>query len=289
MVKKIKKLKKFSIVDVGIPLFNESKNIEKTLKSLKNQTFKNTRFIILNNSSTDNTYHICKKIIKNDKRFHIFQNKKKMSSFSNFNKVFKKSNSKYFFWNSGHDLRSKNFIKDSIVYMENNKDVGLCFSNFFVNSKINLKLINVDNEKKNRNFFSILKYFSNIKFNYQVYGVFRSSILSKTSLFRNVVGGDEILVKEVAFLSNIKKITGNSYTNLYINNYGSWKDYLKKHLLINKSNIPKTIIFFPFLKNCQLFFQYEKNIIKFFFYVINELCKTLQKCFYYYKELLIKI
>jgi glycosyltransferase involved in cell wall biosynthesis len=288
MVKKIKKLKKFSIIDVGIPLFNESKNIQKTLRSLKNQTFKNIRFIILDNISNDQTTYMCKKITKNDKRFYLFKNEKKISSFNNFNNVFKISNAKYFFWNSGHDLRSKNFIKDSVEYMERNKDVGLCYSNFLVNSKKNLKIININNEIKKRNFFSIFKYFLNIKFNYQIYGVFRTSILNKTGLLRNVVGGDEILVKEVAFLSNIKRITGNSYTNLFIKNYGSWNEYLKKHLLDNKSSFLKNIFLLPFLQTCKLFFRYEKNNFKIFLYIINELYKTFQKSFFYYKELLIK-
>ena len=88
MVKKNKKLKDKSLIDIGIPIYNESKNLLKTLKNLSSFKNLNIRFIIADNCSTDSSSEIYKKFFQTDKRFKYFIHKKKISSFKNFNYVF---------------------------------------------------------------------------------------------------------------------------------------------------------------------------------------------------------
>ena len=65
---------------IGIPVYNEEKNILKLLKSLKNQSYSKFLIIISDNYSTDKTYEIINKKIKNDKRFLIYRQKKNIGS-----------------------------------------------------------------------------------------------------------------------------------------------------------------------------------------------------------------
>lgn len=53
--------KSLPLVSVIIPALNEEKYIEKTLKSLKKQTYKKIEIIVVDNNSTDNTREIAKK------------------------------------------------------------------------------------------------------------------------------------------------------------------------------------------------------------------------------------
>ena len=45
-------------------VYNESEFLEKSIKSILNQKFKNFEFIILNDGSTDNSEKIIKKYLK---------------------------------------------------------------------------------------------------------------------------------------------------------------------------------------------------------------------------------
>ena len=54
-------------VSVIVPVYNASKYIEETLKSILNQNFTNFEIIIINDGSTDNSLEIIKKTLKDSK------------------------------------------------------------------------------------------------------------------------------------------------------------------------------------------------------------------------------
>ena len=56
-------------VSIIVAAYNIENYIEKCIKSLINQTYKNIEIIIINDGSTDNTLNVIKKI--NDKRIKI--------------------------------------------------------------------------------------------------------------------------------------------------------------------------------------------------------------------------
>jgi glycosyltransferase involved in cell wall biosynthesis len=285
MAKKNKKLKSKSHIDIGIPIFNESKYLLITLTNLSKFRDLNIRFIISDNCSTDNSSEICKRFIKTDKRFKYFFHKKKITSFKNFNYVFNKSNSKYFLWNSGHDLRSANFIRDANNVMEKDTSIALCYSDTKINGKKNFDLINIKNELNFNSFFNIIKFFYNLDYNYQIYGMFRSSLLKETKLFRNCIGGDTFLIKEIAFLGKISKLNSNSFTNLIIDSHANWYLYKKKHLNSSqKINFFKDFFISQLLINFKVIRGNEKSLTKMLVYVILFFFKLLKQLYYIYIE-----
>lgn len=56
---------KYPLVSVIIPTYNSGIFLDKCLKSLKNQTYKNIEIVVVDNNSTDNTKNIAKKYTKN--------------------------------------------------------------------------------------------------------------------------------------------------------------------------------------------------------------------------------
>lgn len=59
-------------ISVIIPVYNVEKYLSQCLESVIYQTYKNLEIIIVNNGSTDNSFSICKKYAKNDKRIKLF-------------------------------------------------------------------------------------------------------------------------------------------------------------------------------------------------------------------------
>lgn len=55
-------------VTIIIPMYNSEKYVIKTLNSIKNQTYQNIEVIVVDDSSTDSSYEIVNKYIKNTKR-----------------------------------------------------------------------------------------------------------------------------------------------------------------------------------------------------------------------------
>lgn len=70
------------MISIIVPIYNCEKYLEKCIKSLINQTYKDLEIILINDGSTDNSYEICKKYKKIDKRIKIINNNNKGVSYS---------------------------------------------------------------------------------------------------------------------------------------------------------------------------------------------------------------
>ncbi len=68
-----KKLKKFPLVTIAIPAYNEEKRIKRTLTSILRLEYpiKKLEFVVINDGSTDKTKKIVEKIIKENRKFNI--------------------------------------------------------------------------------------------------------------------------------------------------------------------------------------------------------------------------
>lgn len=60
-------------ISVIVPIFNTEKYIEKCVKSIINQTYKNLDIILVDDGSIDNSYHICLQLAKQDKRIKLIR------------------------------------------------------------------------------------------------------------------------------------------------------------------------------------------------------------------------
>ena len=96
---------RFSIITV---VLNDIKNIEKTILSLKNQTYKNYEHIIIDGKSSDGTVELIKKYSKTVKLYV----KKDKSLYEAINRGIKKSKGEIIFLiHSGDIFGDKNVLK----------------------------------------------------------------------------------------------------------------------------------------------------------------------------------
>lgn len=59
------------MVSVIIPVYNVSKTLQKCVSSVLSQTYKNIEVILVNDASTDDSLHICRKLALGDKRVKV--------------------------------------------------------------------------------------------------------------------------------------------------------------------------------------------------------------------------
>ncbi|EKP7814543.1 glycosyltransferase family 2 protein, partial [Campylobacter jejuni] len=82
-------------ISVIIPIYNVEKYLDKCLKSVINQTYKNLDIILVDDGSIDNSLNIAKEYAKKDERIKIIHNEENLGTFAARNNGVKHSNGEY--------------------------------------------------------------------------------------------------------------------------------------------------------------------------------------------------
>lgn len=130
------------ILTVIMPVYNVEKYVEKSIKSVLNQTMKDFELIIVNDGSTDNSGEICEKYAAIDDRIRYFiKENKGVSAARNF-AIKKSGNSKYITFIDSDDWIEVDFYEKVIKYINNN-DLDMCITGYIIEEEkrcfINLK------------------------------------------------------------------------------------------------------------------------------------------------------
>lgn len=120
-----------SALSVIMPVYNVEKYVEKSIKSVLNQTMKDFELIIVNDGSTDNSGNICEKYASIDNRIRYFVRENRgVSAARNF--AIKKSiNSKYITFIDSDDWIEADFYEKAMKYINDN-DLDMCITGYII-------------------------------------------------------------------------------------------------------------------------------------------------------------
>jgi len=266
-------------VSLGIPVYNESRFLKKTIDSLLNQTYSNIEIIAIDNASTDNSFRILEEYSNKDPRLKIFKNDKNIGLSNNFNLLVSKSSGEYFGWIGAHDIYNKDYIEKMVSKIIKNNNSSVVFSNV---SKIDSDNKIIINKKEtgfqllnNNKFIRLLKIPWLIKGSGDiVMGIFEVDKLKKTDLFsKSVLWADVFLVYQLASTGKIIRINEVLRSRRYFREdereFDSWE--LKYKTLTERFRGPREIgdskpsiyLYFPVLFMCWKIF-FEMGIKKIF-------------------------
>ena len=237
------------LVSLGIPVYNESAFLEKTINSLINQSYPHIEIIAIDNNSKDSSFNILKKVSKKDKRIKIYKNDENIGMSNNFNLVYKKSTGKYFAWIGAHDIYEENFVENLVSQLSNTKNAAVAFVNI---SKID------SNGKKfggvkdtgfdlsgNNSILRLIKLPWIIKGSGDiVMGLFNKKTLNKTTLFSNsMLWSDVFLIYQIARLGKIIKVNENlRYRRFFREDEKKFNNWEEKYNKITFNRPMMTII-----------------------------------------------
>lgn len=190
-------MKTNEIIDILIPAYNCEKYIEKCLKSLIAQTYKDINIIVANDGSTDNTSKILKKYKDKFSNITTYSkpNEKNISKTRNF--LLKKIKNNYFTFFDADDYAEPTYIENLITNLKTyNADISMCGKARHSENK-NLIL-----EKTNKNlntiyFFNqedaIAEMLSSNLYNGTVYcKLFKTSLLKDIQFDENIHYGEDL-------------------------------------------------------------------------------------------------
>lgn len=116
-------------VSIIVPIYNVEKYIERGIKSLIAQTYKNIEIILVDDGSPDNSGKICDKCAKKDTRIKVIH-KKNGGVSSARNVGLEKSTGKYIMFMDGDDYVEEDYV-DYFVNLINKLDVLVAFNSSF--------------------------------------------------------------------------------------------------------------------------------------------------------------
>tara|TARA_B100000674_G_scaffold456200_1_gene430626 strand:- start:296 stop:841 length:546 start_codon:yes stop_codon:yes gene_type:complete len=140
-----------SEVDIILPNYNSARYIKQTIESIKKQSFKNWKLIIVDDASNLKTKKILSKLSNNKRIKVIWLPKNKGAGYCR-NLAIKKSFSKYIAFIDSDDLWEKKKLELQIKFMKKNK----CNFSYTYYKTFGLKNNNITPQKK-YNFSSFIK------------------------------------------------------------------------------------------------------------------------------------
>ena len=108
------------LVSIITPCYNSEKYIKETYDSIKNQSYQNWEWIIIDDCSSDNSVNIVKNI--SDNRIKLVLNKSNSGAAVSRNKGLELAHGRYITFIDSDDLWLPTFLKTSIDYLKENQE-----------------------------------------------------------------------------------------------------------------------------------------------------------------------
>lgn len=222
-------------VSIGIPVFNGAKTLAKTIEAAIIQDYKNLEIIISDNCSTDDTQAIAEAFQSRDSRIKYIRQEKNYGMTANFSKVFEYATGEFFMWAAHDDQHDPAFISKCLPLLLSDPEAGLCVPRtqaYFRGEVTWVSSMKTFTRIRSRVelYKETLKHFPAVG----MYGLYRSSKVAKTQLWRNFTGADLVFVQDLVLHGNIaicedilfsyfERDTWNTLEQDYVNIYGTSK------------------------------------------------------------------
>jgi glycosyltransferase involved in cell wall biosynthesis len=113
------------LVTVLMPSYNSALFLDKSIKSILNQTFKNFEFIIINDGSTDNSEEIILNYVRGNDTIIYHRNDSNIGLAASLNKGIKMAKGKYIARMDADDISLPDRIESQVDFMEKNPHIGI--------------------------------------------------------------------------------------------------------------------------------------------------------------------
>lgn len=109
-------------VAIGMPVYNGALTIAPVIASLLAQTYEDFVLFISDNASTDGTEQVCREFVRKDARVVYVRQEKNIGAEKNFDYVLHNINAEYFLWAAADDVRSHDFLKVNVEFLDRNPE-----------------------------------------------------------------------------------------------------------------------------------------------------------------------
>lgn len=122
-------------VSIILPVYNGADCVGASIESVLAQTYKDFELVVINDCSTDNTWDILKQYAEKDSRVRIYSNEMNLKLPKTLNVGFSKATGEYLTWTSDDNEYRPNAIEEMVLYLDNNSDIGMVYTDLTVIDK----------------------------------------------------------------------------------------------------------------------------------------------------------
>ena len=197
------------LVSVGVPVYNGEDYLRQALDALLAQDLDDFEVIVCDNASTDSTPEIAEEYAAADRRFRYHRNQRNLGLSGNFNKAFELSRGKYFKWAAHDDLHPPQMLRVTTTVLERDPAAVICASA--------VAIMDLDGEVFEEWHPSVdlrsppphvrfHRLMWTLEETHPLFAVMRSDALRRTPLYRPFVGGDRVLLAQMALMGPIWQV-----------------------------------------------------------------------------------
>ena len=251
-------IKKKPIVSILVPVHNSASHLEECIRSIKKQSFRKIEIIAIDDSSSDKSYSILRKLKTKEKRLKIYRNVKRYGLAVTMNRLLNKAKGQYIAFVDTNDLFAKNKLRRQVEFLDKNPQVVAVGTQcLFINEK---------GTKIGRSYFPLE---NEAIYNNPLHGIymqFETVLINKTRLPKDVLKFDtrskpflysDILVRIMPYgkLANLKialylhRQNPQVYLNDIKNNLFSLVKFFIKSKTNHSYKSPARSFFSPLIKS----------------------------------------
>ena len=118
-----------SLVSVIIPCYNAEKYVEKAIRSILGQTYKNIEVLIVDDASTDTTIDIIEMLAREDCRIRLIKHQSNKQIVYTLNELINAARGEYIARMDADDISLPQRIEKQVFFLETHKDYAVCGTN----------------------------------------------------------------------------------------------------------------------------------------------------------------
>lgn len=184
---------------IGIPVYQGANYLDETIEAVRAQDYDDLEIVVSDNASTDETAEIISRHASADSRIVHLTQVKNVGAAENYNVVFREATGDLFGWNAHDDFHTKGFLTEAVAIMEAQPEVSVAVAPLFKIDEVGEIVGSIDlpadlqSDSPARRFRAAARTHPVLT----VFGIFRTSQLSSTSLHGHYTGSDRNLVAEM--------------------------------------------------------------------------------------------
>jgi glycosyltransferase involved in cell wall biosynthesis len=199
-------------VSFGVPVYNEEKSIQRCLDSLLAQDFEDFEVVVCDNASTDQTRDVVAGYVARDPRISLFTSPTNLGLIHNFNRVFQLTHGELFRWVGADDWLEPGYASRSVAALDADPGAIVATADFALHDEQGGTRIasfegeRLESESPDRRFARALWFYMGIVRYEPLYSLMRRAVLARTSVIRNVVNNDLMLIAELSLIGRFAHV-----------------------------------------------------------------------------------
>lgn len=196
-----------AMATIAIPTYNRVDVLEQAVVAARAQTYRSTTLLICDNGSTDGTEAFCRDLVARDGAVRYVRHPVNLGPTANFNAASGAAEGDYFMWLADDDWIPPDYLEQCIAVLRAEPAAALVAGvpryfedEVFAHEGVRVDALDPDPVRR------VLDFYRQVIDNGTIYGVMPMTVVRQLSPLEVRMGGDWLLMAEVAALGEIRTL-----------------------------------------------------------------------------------